>query len=93
MGSRVSLRRYWITFSLPPHELPVGTGFGCGVTAYGRDDALAMVSDLLFDGEEPPIESISEDVDISTLDEGHVRPNMGNPLRRGIWFPIGYDFL
>ena len=54
---------------------------------------MAMVSDLLFDGEEPPIESISEDVDISTLDEGHVRPNMGNPLRRGIWFPIGYDFL
>lgn len=27
------------------------------------------------------------DVDVRTLDEGHVIPNMGPPAIRGVWYP------
>jgi hypothetical protein len=30
---------------------------------------------------------VTEDVDIQTLDQGHVLPNMGVPSERGVWFP------
>jgi len=29
--------------------------------------------------------------DASELDQGHVVPNMGNWLRRGVWYPLGYE--
>jgi hypothetical protein len=28
---------------------------------------------------------------VSTLDPRHVRPNMGNPVTPGIWFPLGHE--
>jgi hypothetical protein len=31
-----------------------------------------------------------EDVDVSTLDRGHVLPNMGSVLVREVGFPFGY---
>jgi hypothetical protein len=31
---------------------------------------------------------VVQNVDISTLEENHVRPNMGNPVVRGVWFPL-----
>lgn len=40
--------------------------------------------------EMPPIADAIEDVDISTLDLGHVGPNMEVPVFRGVWFPKGY---
>jgi hypothetical protein len=33
------------------------------------------------------IDRVVTDVDISTLDQGHVIPNMNMPLARGVWFP------
>jgi hypothetical protein len=61
---------------------------GCGVTAYDEHDARAMLADKVF----PlygfrDITSVTEDIDIGSLDEGHVRPNMGAPSNRGVWFP------
>ena len=41
-------------------------------------------------GELPTIAVLIEDVDVSTLDAGHVLPNMSPPVRRGVWFPLGY---
>ena len=37
------------------------------------------------------IREIREVNDVAELDQGHVIPNMGNMLKRGIWFPLGYD--
>lgn len=88
----MQLHRYWIEFDIDAlSNLPIGVGLGCGVTAYDRDDALRLVEERVFRGQAlPNVKSINENVDISQLDAGHVRPNMLNPLPRGIWFPAGY---
>lgn len=39
----------------------------------------------LFDSRE--VANIVEDIDVSSLDSGHVLPNIGNPAALGIWFP------
>lgn len=86
------LHRYWIRFRLDiaePH--PPGTLMGVGVTAYDREDALGIVSSTVFSGDLPEIETLIEDVDLSTLDQDHVTPNSASPLPRGIWFPLGYQ--
>jgi hypothetical protein len=87
------LTRYWIELDLPDgHEPPPGTRLGIGVTALDRDDALRLVAERVFQAEEvPPLKLLREDVDVSTLDQGHVAPNMALPNWRGIWFPRGYD--
>jgi hypothetical protein len=59
----------------------------CGVTAFKFDDALWLMQELVFkDAPMPPIQSLIEDVDVSTLDQ-HVRPNILAPIWRGFWFP------
>jgi hypothetical protein len=90
----MKLHRYWFKFALTFSDShPAGTLLGCGVTAYSQEDAVALMTERVFTKTQlPVIESVQEDVDVSTLDAGHVRPNMGNVLKRGIWFPIGYDW-
>lgn len=80
------LHRYWLRFAPAPFRLQAG----CGVTAFSLDDALGLVQDKLLNGKPLPklIEHV-EDIDISTLDAGHVLPNMEEPVTRGIWFPAG----
>lgn len=87
------LTRYWIELDFPDgYEPPHGTRSGIGVTAFDRDDALRLVGERVFPAAEvPPVRDVHEDVDVSTLDPGHVIPNMAPPNRRGIWFPLGYD--
>lgn len=86
------LHRYWFVLSSDAGvELPPGTGLGCGVTAATYDAAVDTLRERVFSGRLPPIQSVVEDVDISSLDPGHVRPNMGSPLRAGIWVPLGYS--
>jgi hypothetical protein len=64
---------------------------GCGVTAWTNDDALWLLQHHVFGGRSDfEVLSVVEDIDISTLDCGHVLPNMGTPSDRGIWFPLGY---
>jgi hypothetical protein len=86
------LKRFWFEFSKNgPGSLPIGVNSGCGVSGYDYDDALIIVKQRVFDGAElPTIEQVIEDVDISTLDENHILPNMGNANLRGVWFPLGY---
>ena len=35
----------------------------------------------------PPIRRVTEDVDVRTLERGHVCPNMGVVIWRGVWYP------
>jgi hypothetical protein len=64
---------------------------GCGVTAHSAADGSNLVRErVLGENELPPIAEFIEDVDVSSLDPNHVLPNMLPPVRRGIWFPIGY---
>jgi hypothetical protein len=88
----MKLRRYWFKFKLSFHRPhPGGTLMGCGVTACSKDEAIALLSERVFTFQTLPlIEKCIEDVDISNLDANHVRPNMGDPTRWGIWFPLGY---
>jgi len=85
------LIRFWITVQRET-DVPSSTysPLGYGVTAFDRDDAIAVLRDRVFGGRIPQVESVAEDVDVSTLDEGHVRPNMETPAFRGVWFPMGY---
>jgi hypothetical protein len=82
------LTRYWFEFDWTEREPPAGARLGCGVTAYTYDDALNLLRDQLFEGGDlPPVAHVREDVDVTTLDQGHVIPNMRPPNWRGIWFP------
>lgn len=81
------LRRFWFTFSQSAD--PSIFNIGCGITAFSEEDAKSILRNEVFpihgEGE---IVSIVADVDISTLEEHHVRPNMGSPVIRGVWFPL-----
>jgi hypothetical protein len=83
------MRRFWFRFSeIKPYN-PLR--LGCGVTAYDYNDALEILARTVFAGQEMPnIESVSQDVDVTTLDQKHVVPNMEPPVWRGVWFPKGY---
>lgn len=64
---------------------------GAGITAYSEADALALFAAAFGADEAPgPLRPI---LDAAELDQGHVIPNMGNMLKRGIWFPLGYDHI
>jgi len=80
------LIRFWITFDEPPARWWTGTSVG--VTAWDLDDALGLVAAAMErDGALPSVSSVVENVDVSTLDAGHVLPNMHPPSWRGVWFP------
>jgi len=86
------LRRFWFEFDPEGvDDFPPGVRVGCGVTAQNVELATALVHERVFGGRDlPRIRRIVPDIDIRLLDEGHVRPNMGNPVVAGIWFPLGY---
>jgi hypothetical protein len=80
------MRRYWISFSGP--DIPVGFRMGCGITASSRDDAFALLLKVWpAERDGPTISNIAEDVDLITLDQTHVLPNVGDATQRGVWFP------
>jgi hypothetical protein len=82
------LHRYWFEFE---GTVRAGLGLGCGVTAYGEEDARSLLARTVFgDAAVPRIRRVLTDVDVSTLDAGHVLPNMIDPASRGVWFPAGY---
>lgn len=77
---------YWLKFSEP--AVSQGLGLGAGITARDPADATALARDAFG---KVRISSIDLVDDVSSLDEGHVRPNMGNILIRGVWFPLGCE--
>ena len=88
----MKLKRFWIRFK--PTRQYDGLRPGCCVTGYEYDDPMAILKDTVFrDQESPPVESVIEDVDVSTLDQKHVVPNMEPVVWRGVWFPKGFSFL
>ena len=83
------LHRYWFEFE--PEVQPPCIAQWCGVTAYTEEDARRLLADTVFQGSAlPRVGRVVEDVDVSTLDPGHVLPNMLEPTSRGVWFPGGY---
>ena len=88
---RTLLHRYWITFKNPP---PLSAfEIGCGVTAFDYPDALEILRRVVFVDQPFQVESVQENVDIQTLDQNHVVPNMGVVIFRGIWYPLGYPLV
>lgn len=88
------LHRYWTAFATAPPRgpngfIPVGPLYRyCGVTAYTLDDALYLLQEQLTLGRDlPAIDHVIEDIEIATLDAGHIHPNMGDPFWRGVWWP------
>ncbi len=71
------LTRYWFNTK---------GGYGIGVTAYSCFDAEQIIAAEPLVSEMEIID-IKENIDVRTLDQGHVIPNMGSPNVRGIWFP------
>ncbi len=58
------------------------------MTALSVEDAKKLIETVALQGQPlPPIAEVIEDVDVQTLDAGHVLPNMGDPSIRGVWFP------
>ena len=79
------LRPYWVQLARRPEPTPLNIGIG--VTAASEEESRAMVLQAVEDAD---IVSVSPVLDATELDQGHVVPNMGNLLVRGIWFPLGY---
>ncbi len=81
------LIRFWFKFENNPFPVKLG----CGVTAFNDIDALTIIREQVFKNKNLPQVTIKiENVDITTLDQGHVVPNMFSPNYRGIWFPLGF---
>jgi hypothetical protein len=74
---------------LVPYWIECVDAPGVGITAQSEVDALKLF-EKAFGGDRraqrvSPVHSTSE------LDQNHVVPNMGNWLKRGVWYPLGYD--
>lgn len=81
------LHRYWLTFI--PSSKPSILNIGCGITAYNIEDAKHIFRcDVVPVYGAREIRDIIQDIDVSTLDENHVKPNMAAPTKRGVWFPL-----
>ena len=77
-GERL-LRRFWFR---------VAGAHGFGVTAYSEEEAASMARGAASElGVSFELLEVIPDVDVQTLDAGHVIPNMGPPNFHGVWFP------
>ena len=72
-----------MTFKNP--SIHSGLGLGAGVTAHNREDAEAMIETEFGPLEVADTKTVSS---IDELEQNHVRKNMGNFLKRGIWYPL-----
>lgn len=74
------------------NDLPPGLAWGCGITAHDYADAISILKQKVFkDQHIPELKDHKENIDIRTLDQGHIVPNMKDPTWRGVWFPLGYE--
>ena len=81
------LTRYW--FEFVRDRQATALGLGCGITALNLEDARKILRQALFPlyGDRA-VRRVIEGVEVSSLDETRVRPRMGNPTVRGVWFPV-----
>jgi len=87
----ICLKRYWFEFDFSNpclsryRYLPA---CGCGITAFDYEDALKIMRRfILRDNNMPAFSRIVENIDISTIEDMNVRPNLGVPVWRGVWYP------
>ena len=72
------LRRFWFP----------GQGcWGVGVTAFTKEEASALAEQTAARLGWRLAGGVVEDVDVRTLDQQHVIPNMGACSDAGVWFP------
>jgi hypothetical protein len=84
------LRPFWFRFEPMPTPTPIN--LGCGVTAFSREDALALLQERVFGANGVPrLVEVIDDITRAALDSKHVVPNLGKLEERGVWFPQGYD--
>ena len=62
------------------------------MTAYSKEDALALLNEAIAPGHLPGVADIIEDVRLDQLDQGHVVPNMHPIVERGVWYPMMRTF-
>ena len=76
---RPVLRRVWFVLS---------DGRGIGVTAASELEARGLAEPVrtAYFAETSIVDAIW-DVDLSTLDQNHVVPNLGPVVLRGVWYP------
>jgi hypothetical protein len=80
------LRRYWLRFD--PSAVESSFVIGIGVTGFDKPDALGLAEATCFQSSKMPDPAeVVENIDVRTLDQGHVIPNMHPPSERGVWFP------
>jgi hypothetical protein len=95
------MKAYWIKFEtmaafrfksedgvVVKKTVPSSFNLGMGVTARDEADAIFLAQFIVGNR---AVASISPVINADTLDQGHVRPNMGNMFVRGIWWPRGYE--
>ena len=73
------LRRFWF---------PCEPDLGIGVTAYDLEEARELAENALVYLPGNVITGVVEDVDVDTLDEHLVLPNLGPTNLHGIWYPM-----
>ena len=74
-----NLHRYW--FAVPDF-------LGVGVTAYSVGEAETLARDVCAQlGWSFDPTAVTEDVDVRTLDQNHIVPNIGPVNFRGVWYP------
>lgn len=85
------LIRFWFTFE-QSLALPPSLKLGCGITGYSYEDALTLLKQKVFKGnEEVNIKECIENINLIHLDSNHILPNILPPNFRGIWYPLGYN--
>ena len=76
------MERFWADTRREVRPSPLNLGIG--VTAHSEADARVIIAEHFSDVEVERIRMIS---DLASLDEKHVQPNIGDHMRRGVWFP------
>jgi hypothetical protein len=84
--------RYLVSDKITPMDLTrywfrTARGYGYGVTAYSIADAKELLARDWPASTRDDILEVVEHIDVRSLDQGHVIPNMGPPSVRGVWFP------
>ena len=81
------MRPYWLTFENFPKFSNLG--LGAGITAYSEKEACEIAATCF--GSDVKVKSVSTISTADEIEQNHVRPNMGNLLIRGVWFPKGFE--
>ena len=78
-----NLRRFW--FPIPGH-------LGIGVSEYSEKRAVDLALDVARKtGWTLDPSLVVSDVDVRTLDQKHVLPNMEAPVWPGVWYPKSFS--